>query len=518
MSSTNKPQSLLGLAFLLFSSTFTLAQQHPISANQIQALTAERAYTSLNLFREYLALPNDASFPDDIEQVAVWLEQQFEQRGFELTRIETPGNPLLLAERTSSGTDKTVLVYLQADGQPVDPNAWDQENPYQPVMKSLDGTGAHWQAIPWPPADIDLWPDWRVFARSASDSKGPNIQFLAALDNLAEAGIEPDFNLKVIIDLEEELGSPNLPAAVIANRDLLAADMLLIFDGPPHASGKPTLVFGARGIATVTLTTYGPKVPQHSGHYGNYAPNPGFHLAHILSSLKAPDGRVRIGGFYDGVEISDEVRAILKQVPDDEAAIQKQLGFSQPDHVATTLQESLQYPSLNIRGLGSAWIGQQARTIIPDTATAEIDIRLVKESNPKHLLKLMRDHIIAQGYTVLDGPPTDQQRALHSRLASFNSKVNYAAYRTDFNSVPGRMATAALHHLHGSDPIRIRTSGGSIPISPFVETLDIPAVSVPTVNIDNNQHSPNENLRVGDFIDGISVITAVLAQPLVDID
>lgn len=507
------PSKLLLALLLSVFSLATVAQQPPLSVKQIQTLTQAHAHPALNLFREYLALPNDANFPEDIEHVARWLEQQFGQRGFALTRIETSGSPLLLAERRFSGAEKTVLVYLQADGQPVDPSAWDQPDPFIPVMKSLNGSG-QWQIAPWPNSDIELWPDWRVFARSASDSKGPNIQFLAALDNLTEANVEPDFNLKVIIDLEEELGSPNLPAAVEANRELLAADMLLIFDGPPHASNKPTLVFGARGIATATLTTYGPKVPQHSGHYGNYVPNPGFHLAHILASLKSPEGKVLIPGFYDGVNISDDVRKILTDVPDDELAIQQQIGILQPDNVAASLQESLQYPSLNIRGLGAGWIGQQARTIIPDKATAELDIRLVKESDPEHLLQLIREHIESLGYSIVNAPPSDEQRRTHARLVSFDSEISYAAFRTDFDSEPGRLATAALNHLYGKDPIRIRTAGGSIPISPFVETLDIPAVAVPTVNIDNNQHSPNENLRVGNFIEGISMITAVLAQPL----
>jgi len=489
------------------------AQQHPLSVERIKALTDARTHQALDLYREYLAIPNDANFADDIETLAIWLEQQFTQRGFTLSRINTPGSPLLLAERSAADVDKTALVYLQADGQPVDPSAWDQADPFTPVMKKPAGNNT-WQSIAWPSKNDQLDADWRVFARSASDSKGPNIQFLSAMDNLAEAGVQPDFNLKVIIDLEEELGSPNLPAAVTANRELLAADMLLIFDGPPHASNQPTLVFGARGIATVTLTTYGPKVPQHSGHYGNYIPNPGFHLAHILSSLKSPNGKVLIPGFYDGIQISDDVNAILAQVPDDEVAIRDQIGVKQADQVAPNLQAALQYPSLNIRGLGSAWIGQQARTIIPATATAEIDIRLVKESNPERLLNLFKEHIESLGYTLLDAPPTDQQRQQHDLIASFTSNVNYAAFRTEFDATPGRLATAALRHLFGHDPIRIRTAGGSIPISPFVDTLGVPAVSIPTVNIDNNQHSPNENLRLGNFIEGISIITAVLAQPL----
>ena len=245
------------------------------------------------------------------------MEVAFSDRGFATQRIATAGSPLLLAERHVSDDAKTVLIYLQADGQPVDPSAWFQEDPYTPVLKEQTGSGGY-ERIPWELLDSSYSPDWRVFARSASDSKGPMTQFMIAMDLLDEAGFEPAFNIKVIIDSEEEMGSPNLPEAVEANRDLLAADMLLIFDGPPHPSNKPTVGFGGRGIVTITLVAYGPKFPQHSGHYGNFVPNPAFHMSHILSSMKSPDGRVLLPGFYDGVTIDDDVRALLEAVPDDE--------------------------------------------------------------------------------------------------------------------------------------------------------------------------------------------------------
>ena len=133
------------------------------------------------------------------------------------------------------------------------------------------------------------------------------------------------------MDTEEEQGSPNLPAAIRANNDLFAADMLLIFDGPPHASNRPTVSFGARGIARVTLTTYGPIVAQHSGHYGNFLPNPVQRLAGLLASMKSPDGRVTIEGFYDGIEIDDETRAqqryTLSHLAHD---VKKQTGVTEP--------------------------------------------------------------------------------------------------------------------------------------------------------------------------------------------
>ncbi|MFW6079878.1 MAG: M20/M25/M40 family metallo-hydrolase, partial [Gemmatimonadota bacterium] len=422
------------------------------------------------------------------------------------------------------GASRTALVYLQADGQPVDTTAWDQANPWEPALKAPvagggDGGGGAaddgWRAIPWERlTGSERDPDWRIFARSTSDSKGPIAQFLAAISLLDEAGVRPDVNLKVIIDTQEEQGSPHLPPAVERHRDRLAADMLVIFDGPPHVSGEPTLVFGARGIAVATLTTHGPRAPQHSGHYGNYLSNPAFGLAELLASMKDDAGRVTIPGWYDGIEIDDSVRAVLEAVPDDEREIQRRMGVAAIDSVASTLQESLQYPSLNVRGMRAAWVGDEVRTVIPATATAEIDIRLVRESDPERLIRLLREHIESRGYRLIDGVPTDAERLRHPRLATFTSTIAYDAFRTSFDSEPGRWTARALTRLNGEPPIRVRTYGGSIPISPFVTTLGVPAVVVPTVNPDNNQHSPNENLRVGDFVRGIGTITAVLQEPV----
>ncbi|MEX0707626.1 MAG: M20/M25/M40 family metallo-hydrolase [Woeseia sp.] len=484
-----------------------------LSVDEIRRLTARQTPAALELFREFLSVPNDARHPDDILRMVSWLETRFGALGFETRRLPTAGSPLLLAERRHDGAEKTVLVYLQADGQPVDPSHWQQDDPYQPVLKERDADG-NWHDLPWDRLLGEIDPDWRIFARSASDSKGPMTQFMAAIAALDDAGITPDFNLKVIIDTEEELGSPHLAAAVEEHRERLAADLLLIFDGPPHASNAPTVSFGARGIVDVTLVSYGPRVPQHSGHYGNFVPNPAQHMARILGSLKSIDGRVLIPGFYDGISLDNDVREILANVPDDEAALRRQIGFARPDAVAATLQEALQYPSLNIRGLSSAWVGPEARTIIPDTATAEIDIRLVLESDPARLVRLLRTHIEDLGYYVIDRAPTEAERLGKPYIVAMTHNLSYNAFRSDFDGAAGLLARAGMRHLYGHEPILIRTMGGSIPIAPFVTTLAIPAATVPTVNIDNNQHSPNENIELQFFIKGISIIMSVLSQPL----
>jgi acetylornithine deacetylase/succinyl-diaminopimelate desuccinylase-like protein len=273
------------------------------------------------------------------------------------------------------------------------------------------------------------------------------------------------------------------------------------------------VTFGARGIMTATLVAYGPRAAQHSGHYGNFVPNPAFDLAQILASLKSPDGVVTIPGFYDGVNLSEGDRALLAKVPDDEEEILAGMGLSRPDGVAPTLQEAIQYPSLNIRGLSAAWVGDQARTVIPPTATAELDIRLVRESDPERLVGLLRAHIQSLGYTVLDHAPTAEERRRHGRIVSLDYEVSYGAFRSDMDSPAGLMARSGLERLYGEEPILIRTMGGSIPIAPIIDTLDVPAAIVPTVNIDNNQHSPNENLRLGNFVEGIAMLMSVLSRP-----
>lgn len=493
-----------------------------LSAGRIAELAAARADDAFALYGELLSLPNDATYPDDILALSEWLEDAFRARGFSTERLAMPGSDAILATRDSPASDRTVLIYLQADGQPVDSTAWFQSSPWTPTLKarragvsSVDGNPDDWETLPWERLYDDPDPEWRMFARSASDSKGPIAQFLSAMDVLADAGVTPDFDMKVIIDTEEEMGSPHLPAAVETYSDKLAADMLVIFDGPPHVTGEPTLTFGARGIATITLTTYGPRVAQHSGHWGNYVPNPVFGMARLLGSMKDEDGRVTIPGYYDGVSIDAATRAILEAVPEDIGALHARMGIAEADRVADTPQEAIQYPSLNVRGIRAAWVGNEARTIIPPQAVAEIDVRLVLESDPDRLIGLIRDHVEDQGYHIISGrDPTDAERERYPKLARFDSTVSYRAFRTGFDSEAGVWLTAAYERLFGETPIRIRTGGGSIPISPFVTTLDLPAVQVGTVNPDNNQHSPNENLRVFDFLRGIRIISAVLSQPL----
>ncbi len=496
---------LLPSLFILFCiNAFT---QQRVSDREMHKATIE----SFDLLKELLAIPNDANQPEDILRNIEWVESHMSDLGFTSQRLETETVPLVLATyKTLKPNLETKMYYFHIDGQPVDPQFWFQDDPYKAVLKEQI-VGEGWVDIDWNKLTTeDINPDWRIFARSSSDDKSPFIMFLTVMKMVKEKGESLPFNLKVILDFEEEKGSPRLAGAVEKNKEALAADMLLIFDGPKHISNQPTITYGARGITTISIKVYGPTFPLHSGHYGNYAPNPALRLAQLLSSMKDEDGRVTIPGFYDGVVIDDATKAILAQVPDDENQFRVKLGIGNTDKVGANYQESIQYPSLNIRGLGSAWIGSEARTIVPATATAEIDIRLVPETPPKRQVDLVKQHIIDQGYLVLDRKPTSTERFKNPKICQFTNSRAYEAFRTELDSPIGIAVYEAIKKEFSQEPIRVRILGGSVPISPFIQSLGVPAVIVPLVNSDNNQHSPNENLRIGNYFDGVRTFYGLL--------
>jgi len=491
--------------------TLTTLSQAQLSDNEI----FEAGVKSIETFRALLALPNDANYKEDILANVDWCKGHLESRDFHTTTLATPTTPLLFAEMEEMDAElPTVLFYFHLDGQSVDPQFWFQENPYGAVLKeNVEGEG--WIDLPWSRLTTDSYnPDWYIYARSASDSKNNFMMWLTALDLLEGEGRSLPFNLKLILDFEEEKSSPSLATTVSKYKDLLKSDMLVIYDGPRHISNEPTLSFGARGIAALTLTVYGPVFAQHSGHYGNYAPNPALRLSKLLASMKDDEGRVIIPGYYDGISIDAQTQAVLDDVPDDERVIKARLGIVESDKVADTYQAALQYPSLNIRGMSSGWVGSEARTIVPATATAEIDIRLVKESDPVRLIDLVTKHIEGQGYFITEDKPTQRERLTHNKICRLNSSISYSAFRTEFDGEIGQWLTRALTNAFGKSPIRHRTSGGSIPISPFVETLGVPAVSVPMANRDNNQHSPNENIRLGNYLEGIKTLYYIMSTPI----
>src|SRR5467141_3374920 len=388
---------------------------------------------------EFLAIPNVASDTENIQKNAAHLVEMLEARGIETHLLPISGRgPVVFGKLNAPDAKRTVIFYAHYDGQPVDPAAWTDGKPFEPVLR--DGAiEAGGKRIPFPENSAQhraVYDDnWRIYARSSSDDKSPIVALLAAIDALRAKKIPLAVNLKLVLEGEEEAGSPNLQRTLELHKNLLGGDLLITGDGPVHQSGRPLLFFGNRGILGFEITTFGPIRALHSGHYGNWAPNPGFELARLLASMKSDDGRVLIEGFYDDVlPLGNFEKRALEEMPNNDADLERELQFAKPEGGGKKLVELLQLPSLNIRGLRSAYVGEQAQNIVPDKAEAALDVRLVKGEYPDKKFEQVLAHIRKQGFYVTSDVPTKEERLSHPYVARVVKDVwNYRASLTSMD-------------------------------------------------------------------------------------
>lgn len=488
---------------------FILVQQAVIGQSKVDNTLVADQHNAITILKELLSIPNDAQYPAAIDNNITWLKIAFEKRAFTVTLLPSPARPFLFAEKMVGRLMPTVLFYMHFDGQPATTTGWKQENPFIPVIKEKKDN--EWKTIDWKKLEEKYDPEWRVFARSSSDDKGPIAMFLAAIDKLKKEGKDQAYNIKLILDSEEEKGSPNLPAMVKKYSKLLKADRLVILDGPRHTSNEPTLIFGCRGVAQLNLEVFGPRNDLHSGHYGNYAPNPAFELSVLLASMKTEKGEVLIPGFYKGIHLTEEMKIELKKVPDNKKKINEIAGIAQEVNPLISYQEGLQFPSLNILNLSSGQPGIGTRNIVPAAARAQLDIRLVPENDPAHLESILKEFITSKGFHIIpERKPTEEERRIYPKIISFGFTVSSLAFVTEMNSPAGNWLSKCLEKTFHKAPVKIRMAGGTVPIAPFIKELGIPAVLVPTVNPDNNQHAADENLRLGNYFEGIELIGIIL--------
>ncbi len=466
---------------------------------------------------EFLAIPNVASDTANIQKNAAHLQAMLEARGIETHLLPITGRgPVVFGKLNAPNARRTVIFYAHYDGQPVDPSAWTDGKPFEPALRSgsIESGGQRISFLVNSAQHPAVYnDDWRIYARSASDDKSPIVALLAALDALRANKITLSVNLKVILDGEEEDGSPNLERVLVAHKNLLDAELLITGDGPVHQSGRPLIFFGNRGILGFQLTTYGAIRALHSGHYGNWAPNPGFSLARLLTSMKSADGKVLIDGFYDDiVPLNTTEKEALAAMPNNDADLQRDLQFAKPEGSGRRLIELLQFPSLNIRGLRSAYVGEQSQNVVPEKATAAIDIRLVKGEDPDKKFEQVLDHIRKQGFYVTANEPTKEERLAHPEIARVvKDSSNYPASRTSMELPVSQALIKTVEEATNGETVVAPMLGGSVPMYIF-EKLEIPWIGVPIVNYDNHQHSSDENLRLGQLWRGIEVYGAILAD------
>ena len=460
-------------------------------------------------FADLLSIPNVASDSRNIRVNASTIRDLYEARGFDARLLETDGSPpAVFAQRNSPGADKTLLIYAHYDGQPANADDW-ASDPWVPVLRDgpVEQGG---QVIPMQ-APYD--PEWRLFARSAGDDKAPIIALLAALDALKEAGIEPSVNLKVFFEGEEEAGSPHLQQMLSSHRELLGADLWLFCDGPVHQSRNQLLSYGVRGAYGFGLTVFGPNRPLHSGHYGNWAPNPIMRLVELIASMRDPQGNITIEGYGDQVIPPSlaELEAI-EQAPSVDDQLIEELGIGAPEN-AERIEVSIMRPAMNLRGIRSGDVGAQARNSIQTSATASIGLRLVPAQTPDYLQQVIEQHIRNQGYLIVYEPPTAEQRRSHDHIALLDwGESGYPAYRTPMNLPEAEAVAAILDELSDQPLIQLPTMGGSLPLYLIEEVLKTPVLILPIANHDNNQHGKDENLRLQNLWDAIEIYAAVITN------
>ncbi len=464
-------------------------------------------------FVDLLSIPDVASDAPNIERNAVQIETMLKSRGFQVQELPTAEGrgPVVFGELDSPGAKHTILFYAHYDGQPVEPTGWTDTKPFVPALRT-DSIDAGGKLIPFPDKADSYKDDWRIYARASADDKAPIIGILTAVDALHANNIPMAVNLKVIFEGEEEDSSPHLEATVDAHKKLFTGDVLITADGPIDQSGRPLVFFGNRGVISVRITVFGPLHPLHSGHYGNWAPNPAMRLAQLLASMKDAEGRVVIAGFYDNVApLGPAERKAIAEAPDNDAKLLRTFGLAAPDGGGKKLLELLNEPSLNIDGLESGWSGAQAKTIIPDEATASLDMRLVKNAGPEQEFERLVAHIRKQGYHVIDHDPTTSERLKYARIAKVAHDHGYPSTRTSMALPVSQALMRAVDEGAGEPAVKLPLLGGSVPMYIFAD-LKLPVVGVPIANFDDNQHSPNENLRIGNLWRGMEIYANILAN------
>lgn len=475
-----------------------------------QTYLDEHGWEVLEDFAALLRIPNITGDVEVLRRNATELKTRFERRGATIEVVELEGaSPVVVGELRTHDPTATVGVYVHYDGQPVDASRWAFE-PFSATLTTgpIDAGG---KAIGYPGQDDRIDPEWRIYARGASDDKTPLSAIAAALDALSQAGAQRRVDLVFLFEGEEESGSPNLDRYMSQLAPRLQADVWLLCDGPVHQTRRPQVAFGARGYSGFDLTFYGPERELHSGHYGNWVPNPALELARFLARCKDESGRVTVPGFYDDTKaVSEADRAAIARLPAVEDLLGEELGFAGVEADNATYADRLMLPSFNVRGLHAASVGEAARNVIPAEATVSVDMRLAAGDDPDMMVNRVRSFLETEGYLVIETEPTPEQRRTHRYLARLVPTPGYRAVRIPMESQIADILLDVAARASGEEPVALPTFGGSIPLYLFEDLLEAPVAVLPIANHDNNQHGHDENVRVANLWYGVDLWTTVL--------
>lgn len=497
------------LLLLVAGAGLAPAQLAPAAAARQWRESHERSI--LDEFVELLRLPNTGNDLPSMRRNAETIARMFQKRGVRTQLLEVENAPpVVYGELLQPGAAQTLVFYAHYDGQPVNPSEWHTGDPFRPTLMSgaLEVGG---QPIPLPRPGWPSDPEWRLYARSAGDDKAAIVALAVALEALQALKVPVHSNLKFFFEGEEEKGSPHLREVLRKHHDLFRSDLWLFCDGPIHQNRQQQIAFGARGITGLELAVYGPRRELHSGHYGNWAPNPAMMLARLLASMKDESGKVLVEGFYSDVApLGKAEREAIAETPNFDPALRRELWLPETVGGQVRLEEAINMPSLNIRGLQSGAVEDQARNVIPAVAQASLDVRLVKGMDHVTTAARIIEHVRRQGFYVTESEPGEEVRLTYPKVCKVTEKPGYNAVRTPMDLEISRRVIAAVERARGP-VVKLPTLGGSLPLYSFEEILGARTIIVPIANHDNNQHSHNENIRLQNLWDGIETMTALLA-------
>jgi acetylornithine deacetylase/succinyl-diaminopimelate desuccinylase-like protein len=438
----------------------------------ISAYVDEHAESMLEQLKTLVRQPSISAQDVGVKECAELLAGMMRADGIDTQILPTAGQPIVVGKGEHVPGAPTALVYGHYDVQPVDPlEAW-HSPPFEPTIR-----------------------DGRLWGRGTGDNKGQLLAQLLAYRAWKHVAGAPPLNITFIFEGEEESMSPNFAQFCREHRDLLTADVAYTSDGPVHESGRYLISLGVRGVLTVELEAKGPKRDYHSGHGGNLLPNPAWELVHLLATMRAPDGRILIDGFYDDVRPAEgPERAAIDELPNDLPGYLETNGISGLiAHPADNFFERFMFhPTLNINGFASGYGGQGVKTIIPSRAVVKIDMRLVVDQSADDIWEKFQRHVRQHA-------PNVTARRLGSMEPS----------RTPVGDPYVQVVARAVERATGAKPYISPSSGGSLPDYAFTRDLALPLVKVPYANVDEANHAPNENLDLSRFYDGIRISASV---------
>jgi acetylornithine deacetylase/succinyl-diaminopimelate desuccinylase-like protein len=442
--------------------------------DDIFAYIDEHSQAFLARLIDYLRRPSISAYGEGIDEVAEYIAGVMRQMGLAVRIMSTSGWPMVFGEYKARPDAPTVLLYGHYDVQPPDPLEEWISPPFEPTIRN-----------------------GRLYARGVGDNKGQHFAQLMALEGLLACRGALPCNVKVLLEGEEEVGSPHMPMFVQAHRDELRADLVIISDGPVHENGQSTISFGVRGVLDIELRAHGANRDLHSGHWGGIVPNPLWTLVHLLSTMKNERGEITIDGFYDNVQPLTELeRQALAKLPIDVREVKQSLGLQRLDEPQERdyFERLAAWPTLTINGIHGGYGGPGSKTVLPHEAIAKCDIRLVELQTAEEILAKVKAHV--------------------QRYAPEVSVTSYGGMdpsKTSLDSPFTESLRQAIIAAQGAEPLLVPAKGASLPNYVFTKTLGIPAFGVPYANADESNHAPNENLEVARFFRGIKTGAAMLS-------